>query len=195
MKQINQLYNQSLNAKVFAQDTAQGTLLGIGNPNQWGQAQKYGMQPYEFGQAMKGYNAVGIDPTSPNTFEMFGNTTYDKLRDTYGYSNPAQASHLADMARLIANGQAEVDGEYADSLERGFRSENKRDMTNDWLESILDGTTKDSFDDWAGITGQARVNANYEGIHDSDSDDGGGAASSNPGTNDGTHNAGGDERY
>ena len=180
MKQINQLYNQSLNAKVFASDTAQGTLLGIGNPNQWGQAQKYGMEPYQFGQAMQGYNAMGIDPTSANTFVMFGGTTYDKLRDTYGYSNPAQSSYLSQAARLIANGQADVDGPYADSISRGIASAAARDLSNEWMGDILDGRTTLGFDDWK------------EGR---DSDDGGGAASSNPGTNDGTHNAGGDERY
>lgn len=148
MKQINQLYNQSLNAKVFASDTAQGALLGYGNPSQWGQAQKYGMQPYEFGQAMQGYNAMGIDPTSANTFEMFGGTTYDKLRDTYGYSNPAQASHLADYARMVANGEVSRDGEVAKSIERGIASAAARDLSNEWMGDILDGKTTLDFDKW-----------------------------------------------
>ena len=63
-----------------------------------------------------------------------------------------------------------------------------------WLDEIASGKTTDSFQDWSGVTGQARVDANYE-RHDGKDDDGTGAASSNPGTNDGTHNAGGDERY
>ena len=148
MKQINQLYNQSMNAKVFANDTAQGTLLGIGNPNQWGQAQKYGMEPYQFGQAMQGYNAMGIDPTSANTFEMFGGTTYDKLRDTYGYSNQAQASHLSDYARMVANGEVSRDGEVAKSIERGIASASARDLSNEWMGDILDGKTTLDFDKW-----------------------------------------------
>lgn len=145
-------------------------------------------------EAMQGYNAMGIDPTSANTFEMFGGTTYDKLRSALGYSNPAQSSYLSQAARLIANGQADVDGPYADSISRGIESANRRDMTNQWLDEIASGKTTDSFQDWSGVTGQARVDANYEGIDGKD-DDGTGAASSNPGTNDGTHNAGGDERY
>jgi hypothetical protein len=160
--QINQLYNQSLNNKVFAGDTATGTLLGLGNPTQWGQASTYGMQPYEFAQSMRGYNAAGLDPTGANTYEMFGGDMYNDLRNakdpygnSYGYSNQAQPSHLADIARLIGLGQAEVDGEYADSMERGLASAAARDLSNEWMGDVLNGRSTLGFNDWKDARGDA----------------------------------------
>lgn len=180
--QINQLYNQSLNNKVFAGDTATGTLLGLGNPTQWGQASTYGMQPYEFAQSMRGYNAAGLDPTGANTYEMFGGDMYNDLRDTYGYSNQAQPSHLADYARMIGLGEVSADGEVAKSIERGIASANARDLSNEWMGDVLNGRTALDFNDW-------------KDNREAGDSDGTGAASSNEHTNDGTHNAGGDERY
>jgi hypothetical protein len=180
--QINQLYNQSLNNKVFATDTATGTLLGLGNPTQWGQASTYGMQPYEFAQSMRGYNAAGLDPTGANTYEMFGGDMYKDLRDTYGYSNQAQNSFLSDYARMIGLGEVSADGEVAKSIERGLESAAARDLSNEWMGDVLGGRTSLDFNDW-------------KDNREAGDSDGTGATSSNPGTNDGTHNAGGDERY
>ena len=84
----------------------------------------------------------------PNTYEMFGGDMYNDLRDTYGYSNPAQPSHLADMARLIGLGQAEPDGEYADSIARGIDAAAARDLSNEWMGDLLGGRSTLDFDKW-----------------------------------------------
>jgi hypothetical protein len=148
IRQINDLYKANIDSRIFASDTARGVLLGLGNPTQWGQASRYGMAPHQFAQAMSGYNYAGIDPTSPNTFEMFSGPTYDSLRDVYGYSNQPQSSFLADYARMIGTGEVSRNGPVAQAHARGLEAAAARDLSNRWMSDVLNGYTTEDFSTW-----------------------------------------------